>query len=279
MENELKRGQGFVIKINIKSLYKVFGPEPKQVLPLLEKGMSKEEILQATGHTPGLINISLAIESGKIFVIMGLSGSGKSTLLRCINRLVQPSFGQVLIDGVDILQFNEVQLRAFRREKTGMVFQHFALLPHRTVQENIAYGLKIQGMGKAQRNEQADTWIETVGLAGYAQAYPEQLSGGMRQRVGLARAFCTDPEILLMDEPFSALDPLIRREMQEELISLQEQFKKTVIFISHDLREALRIGDYIAILRDGRIIQVGTPEDILNNPADDYVAAFVQDSQ
>jgi glycine betaine/proline transport system ATP-binding protein len=267
-----------MIKINIKNLYKSFGPGSENVHSLLEKGMSKEEIFEETGQTLGLIDISLAVNAGKIFVVMGLSGSGKSTLLRCINRLIEPTSGEISIDGVNILEFNKVQLRKFRREKTGMVFQHFGLFPHRTVQENIAYGLKVQGVDKAQRNKQADTWIETVGLAGYAQAYPEQLSGGMQQRVGLARAFCTDPEILLMDEPFSALDPLIRREMQDELISLQERFKKTVIFISHDLREALRIGDYIAILRDGRIIQVGTPDDIVKNPADDYVAAFVQDS-
>lgn len=266
-------------KIKIENLYKVFGPKPKQVFSFLEQGMSKEEILQETGHSLGLIDISLSIEPGKIFVVMGLSGSGKSTLLRCINRLVQPSSGKILIDGIDILEFNQAQIRQFRREKIGMVFQHFGLFPHRTVQENVAYGLKVQGIAKTQRNEQARTWIETVGLAGYEAAYPGQLSGGMQQRVGLARALCTDPEILLMDEPFSALDPLIRREMQNELVNLQEKLKKTVIFISHDPREALRLGDHIAILKDGQVIQIGTPANILKNPANDYIAAFVQDER
>jgi glycine betaine/proline transport system ATP-binding protein len=264
-------------KLEIQNLYKVFGPQPKDAVKKLKKGMSKDEMREQTGHVAGLDDISLSIEPGEIFVIMGLSGSGKSTLIRCINRLIEPTAGHVLVDGVDILGLNDQSLRLWRRTKTGMVFQRFGLFPHRSVLENIAYGLEVQGTPKNERQQKAMQWTETVGLKGWHDAYPSQLSGGMQQRVGIARALCNDPEILLMDEPFSALDPLIRREMQDEMLDLQSKLHKTIIFITHDLDEALRLGDRIAILKDGRLIQVGKPEEILTQPADDYVADFTRD--
>lgn len=264
-------------KIEIENVYKIFGPEPQKVLPRAEAGEGKEQILAETGHTVGLHDITLSMEESKTFVVMGLSGSGKSTLIRHLNRLIEPTAGRILVDGVDVLSLNEQELRQLRRTKMAMVFQRFGLFPHRTVIQNAGYGLEIQGIGKRGRDEKAAEWIETVGLAGYENSYPAQLSGGMQQRVGLARALCGDPEILLMDEAFSALDPLIRSGMQDQLIELQERLNKTIVFITHDLDEALKLGDKIAILKDGRLSQVGNPEDILLNPADDYVAAFVRD--
>ena len=264
-------------QIQIEGLYKVFGAAPKSVMPKVREGLSKDEILAATGHAVGLSDINLSIHKGEIFVVMGLSGSGKSTLIRHFNRLIDPTEGRILVDGVDVMSLNTKELDHFRRQRMSMVFQHFGLMPHRTVLENVAYGLTVQGVGKTTRNAKAAQWLDTVGLAGYEKQYPSQLSGGQQQRVGLARALCTDADILLMDEAFSALDPLIRGEMQDQLIELQERLHKTIIFITHDLDEALRIGDRIAILKDGKVSQVGRPEEILLTPADDYVEAFVRD--
>ncbi|ANG63855.1 glycine betaine/L-proline ABC transporter ATP-binding protein [Marinobacterium aestuarii] len=263
--------------VRIENLFKVFGEKPESVIPMVEAGQSKDEILAATGHTLGLQNINLDINKGEIFVIMGLSGSGKSTLIRHFNRLIDPTQGHIFVDGVDVMKFSARELQDFRRHKMSMVFQRFGLLPHHSVLENVGYGLSIQGLSKDKVREKAMHWLDAVGLGGYEDQYPSQLSGGQQQRVGLARALCTDAEILLMDEAFSALDPLIRREMQDQLISLQHKLHKTIIFITHDLDEALRLGDKIAILRDGKLIQVGNPEDILLHPADDYVEAFVHD--
>lgn len=263
--------------IEIRGLYKVFGEKPQSVMNRVKQGESKDHVLAETGHTVGLKEINLEIKSGEIFVIMGLSGSGKSTLIRHFNRLIDPTEGQILVEGEDIMQLNQKELESFRRKKMSMVFQRFGLLPHRTVIDNVAYGLEIQGQPKEQRLKKAAEWIDTVGLSGYENQYPSQLSGGQQQRVGLARALSTDAEILLMDEAFSALDPLIRSEMQDQLIELQEKLHKTIVFITHDLDEALRLGDRIAILKDGELVQQGTPDDILLNPADDYVEAFVKD--
>ncbi|MGF1768350.1 glycine betaine/L-proline ABC transporter ATP-binding protein [Enterovibrio makurazakiensis] len=263
--------------IQIKGLYKIFGKTPEKVLPDVKAGKSKDDILAATGHTVGLQQIDLDIERGEIFVIMGLSGSGKSTLIRHFNRLIDPTEGQIIVEGEDVMKLDDKGLQHFRRHKMSMVFQRFGLMPHRTVLQNVAYGLQVQGISKEDRDKKATEWLETVGLAGYEQQYPSQLSGGQQQRVGLARALCTDAEILLMDEAFSALDPLIRSEMQDQLIELQEKLQKTIIFITHDLDEALRLGDRIAILRDGKLVQQGRPVDILLDPADDYVEAFVKD--
>ena len=263
--------------IKISGLYKIFGENPKSVLPLIHDGLSKDEILAQTGHTVGLKDINLEIKRGEIFVIMGLSGSGKSTLIRHFNRLIDPTEGKIDVEGVDIMQFANNELMGFRRHKMSMVFQNFGLLPHRKVIDNVAYGLEIQNIEKHKRLETAGEWLDTVGLTGYGEQYPSQLSGGQQQRVGLARALCTNAEILLMDEAFSALDPLIRSEMQDQLIELQEKLQKTIIFITHDLDEALRLGDRIAILKDGELVQQGTPDDILLNPADEYVEAFVKD--
>lgn len=263
--------------IEISGLYKVFGHKPESVMARVKAGESKEQVLAETGHTVGLKDINLKINKGEIFVIMGLSGSGKSTLIRHFNRLIDPTQGQILVEGTDVMQLNQKQLEEFRRHKMSMVFQRFGLLPHRTVVENVAYGLEVQGLDKAQRQNKAQQWLDTVGLSGYENQYPAQLSGGQQQRVGLARALCTDAEILLMDEAFSALDPLIRSEMQDQLIELQEKLHKTIVFITHDLDEALRLGDRIAILKDGLLVQQGTPDEILLHPADEYVEAFVKD--
>ncbi|WP_087020736.1 quaternary amine ABC transporter ATP-binding protein [Thaumasiovibrio subtropicus] len=263
--------------IEISGLYKVFGPQPQQVMSRVKQGESKNTILTETGHTVGLSDINLSINRGEIFVIMGLSGSGKSTMIRHFNRLIDPTEGKILVEGTDVMQLSNKALIEFRRHKMSMVFQRFGLLPHRKVLDNIAYGLEIQGIDKQARHKKALQWMETVGLAGYEDQYPAQLSGGQQQRVGLARALCTDAEILLMDEAFSALDPLIRSEMQDQLIELQETLHKTIIFITHDLDEALRLGDRIAILKDGVLVQQGTPDEILLHPADDYVEAFVKD--
>ncbi|MCZ2720882.1 glycine betaine/L-proline ABC transporter ATP-binding protein [Marinomonas sp. 15G1-11] len=263
--------------IEVSGLYQIFGNTPKKIMPLVNAGKSKDDILAETGHTVGLKDINLKIHRGEIFVIMGLSGSGKSTLIRHFNRLIDPTEGQIKVEGEDIMKFPLKELTEFRRHKMSMVFQNFGLMPHRNVIDNVSYGLSVQGTDKTERYKSATQWLETVGLAGYEEQYPAQLSGGQQQRVGLARALCTNAEILLMDEAFSALDPLIRSEMQDQLVQLQNELQKTIIFITHDLDEALRIGDRIAILKDGELIQIGSPVDILLNPADDYVEAFVKD--
>ncbi|MCT2535565.1 glycine betaine/L-proline ABC transporter ATP-binding protein [Aquibacillus koreensis] len=263
--------------ISVKDLSKVFGKNTKEALKLLEQGKSKEEILKQTGSTVGVNRSSFDVEEGEIFVIMGLSGSGKSTLVRLLNRLIEPTEGSVLVDGENLSTMNKEDLRRVRREKMSMVFQKFALFPHRSIMENAEFGLEIQGMDKEKRSKKARESLELVGLGEYIHQYPSQLSGGMQQRVGLARALANDPEVLLMDEAFSALDPLIRKDMQDELLDLQETMKKTIIFITHDLDEALRIGDRIALMKDGSIVQIGTPEEILVNPANDYVERFVED--
>lgn len=263
--------------IDIKGLYKLFGEKSAAHMDLVFQGLSKSEILDKTGHTLGLKDINLNIKRSEIFVIMGLSGSGKSTLIRHFNRLIEPSAGQIIVDGDDVMKMDKDALQDFRRKRMSMVFQHFGLLPHKTVIDNVAFGLKTQGVAKAERNDKAKQWLADVGLEGYEGLYPSQLSGGQQQRVGLARALCTDPDVLLMDEAFSALDPLIRSEMQDQLINLQEKLHKTIVFITHDLDEALRVGDRIAILKDGELIQVGEPSQILLEPIDDYVEAFVRD--
>jgi len=265
-----------ISKIEVKNVFKIFGDRAAEALQLIRNNQSKEQVLSQTGCVVGVNDLSLSIGSGEIFVIMGLSGSGKSTLVRHFNRLIDPTSGQILVDGEDILQYDMEALREFRRRKISMVFQSFGLLPHRNVLDNVAYGLKVRGESKQLCAERAQQWIEIVGLKGYEKKYPHQLSGGMRQRVGLARALAADTDIILMDEAFSALDPLIRAEMQDQLLELQKTLHKTIVFITHDLDEAVRIGNRIAILKDGRLIQVGTPHQILHNPADEYVDRFVQ---
>ena len=264
-------------KIEIKNIYKIFGTEPQSILPMVQKGANKETVLEETGHTVGLDNVSISIEEGETFVCMGLSGSGKSTLIRHINRLIDPTYGEVIVNDTNVMDLNENQLIEFRKHEMSMVFQRFGLFPHKTVIQNVAYGLEIQGKEINERNKIAMSQIESVGLQGFENQYPSQLSGGMQQRVGLARALATNPGILLMDEAFSALDPLIRSDMQQQLIELQAKLKKTIVFITHDLDESLRLGDHIGILNGGRLVQVGTPEQIIMNPADDYVEAFVKD--
>jgi len=264
-------------KIEINNIYKIFGPNPEQVLPMVEEGATKEQVMEETDHTVGLDNVSLSIKEGEIFVCMGLSGSGKSTLIRHINRLIDPTSGQVIVDGVDVLSLDDKEILEFRKKTMSMVFQRFGLFPHKTVIENVAYGLEIQEVPEDKRKEIAQGQIDSVGLQGFEHQYPAQLSGGMQQRVGLARALATDPQILLMDEAFSALDPLIRSDMQNQLVDLQSQLKKTIVFITHDLDESLKLGDHIGILNGGRLVQVGRPEDIILKPADDYVKAFVKD--
>lgn len=263
--------------ISIRNLYKIFGHDPQAFVPLVKSGMTKAELNDKHGHILGLRNINIDMPAGGIQVVMGLSGSGKSTLIRHINRLIDPTSGQLLVDGEDVVTMSQAQLRQFRRHKTAMVFQKFALLPHRTVLENTVYGLEIQGVSRTRQLDEAHRWIERVGLKGFEEKYPNQLSGGMQQRVGLARALTNDAPILLMDEAFSALDPLIRVDMQTVLLDLQKEIKKTIVFITHDLDEALRLGDRIAILRDGEIIQQGTGQDIVLNPADSYIESFVQE--
>lgn len=263
--------------IEVKDLSKVFGRNTKQALKFLDDGLSKDDILKRTGNTVGVNRASFSVNAGEIFVIMGLSGSGKSTLIRLVNRLIEPTEGKILIDGDDLSNMDKKSLRQVRREKLSMVFQNFALFPHRTILENAEYGLEIQNVPKEERQAKAEEALKMVGLDGYFHQSPGQLSGGMQQRVGLARALANDPEVLLMDEAFSALDPLIRKEMQDELIDLQASMKKTILFITHDLDEALRLGDRIALMKDGSIVQIGTPEEILVNPANDYVEKFVED--
>lgn len=264
-------------KIEIRNLYKVFGNNPAAAMKHVHAGISKQELLDQHGHVLGLRDINIKIRSKRIQVIMGLSGSGKSTLIRHINRLIEPTEGEVVVDGEDVLSMSIDDLRDFRRHKASMVFQRFGLLPHRTVAQNVAYGLSIQGINQSEAGERSQRWIDRVGLAGFEQHFPAQLSGGMQQRVGLARALATDAEILLMDEAFSALDPLIRTDMQNILLDLQEELHKTIVFITHDLDEALRIGDEISILRDGEVIQQGDPQSIIMRPTDDYISDFIKD--
>ena len=264
-------------KIEINNVYKIFGNNPKSVLSMVKDGGTKEEILEKTGHTVGLDNVTLKIEEGETFVCMGLSGSGKSTLIRHLNRLIDPTDGDILIEGTNVMSINNEQLIDFRRHKMSMVFQRFGLFPHKTVIQNVGYGLEMQGKTEEERNKISMEKIESVGLNGFENQYPNQLSGGMQQRVGLARALATNTDIMLMDEAFSALDPLIRSDMQKQLLDLQSELKKTIVFITHDLDESLRLGDHIGILNAGKLVQVGTPVEIIMNPADDYVEAFVKD--
>jgi len=265
------------VKIKVDQLIKVFGKHPEKALRMLEKGAAKDEILKKTKQGVGIANVSFDVQDGEILVVMGLSGSGKSTLVRCINRLIEPTRGRVYVDGQEITTLSPKELRMVRQQKFGMVFQNFALFPHRTVVQNTEYGLEIKGVDKSERHRKALEALELVGLNGWENSYPSQLSGGMQQRVGLARALALDPDILLMDEAFSALDPLIRRDMQDELLNLQKRVRKTIVFISHDLDEALKLGDRIILMKDGEIVQVGTAEEILTSPATDYVAKFVED--
>lgn len=266
-----------VTKIRIEGLTKIFGSRPKSVLTHVNEGISKEDLLEKHKHVLGLHDINMELHAQNIEVIMGLSGSGKSTLIRHINRLIEPTAGSIFIDGEDVLAMNARQLRRFRQSKTAMVFQKFALLPHRTIIDNVAFGLSVQRRNKNIIAEQSLHWLERVGLKGFENHYPAQLSGGMQQRVGLARALACDADILMMDEAFSALDPLIRSDMQDLLLELQSELNKTIVFITHDLDEALKIGDRIAILNGGRLVQHGTPQEIILNPADDYVERFVAD--
>lgn len=265
------------VKLKIENVSKIFGPRPKKVIPMIENGVSKEEILAKTGHTVGVYDASMEIMEGETFVIMGLSGSGKSTLIRCLNLLNRPTSGAIYVDGENVVDYNKTQLSYYRQKKIAMVFQHFGLFSHRTVLENIEYGLEVRGMSKIERQAIAQKHLETVGLKGYENQYPDELSGGMRQRVGIARALANDPDILLMDEPFSALDPLIRREMQLELLDIQNRLQKTIIFITHDVNEAFKIGDRVAVMKNGKVEQIGTPEEILDKPASNYISEFIRD--
>lgn len=263
--------------IEVKGLYKIFGPHGERYIKAVEDGMSKDELKAKHGHVLGLKDINIHMPSAKIQVIMGLSGSGKSTMIRHINRLIEPTAGEVIFQGQDVCNMSKSELQQFRRHKTAMVFQKFALLPHRTVVDNTLFGIELQGVGRKECQERARHWLERVGLQGFEDSYPNQLSGGMQQRVGLARALTNDADILLMDEAFSALDPLIRMDMQTILLELQKELHKTIVFITHDLDEALRLGDQIAILRDGAVIQQGTGQDIVLNPADAYISDFVKE--
>lgn len=263
--------------IEIRNLWKIFGPRGADMIPRVEEGMGKDELNQRFGHVLGLRDVSISIPPGKIQVVMGLSGSGKSTLIRHINRLIEPTAGEILFNGEDVTRMTAQQLQDFRRHETAMVFQKFALLPHRTVMENTVYGLRIQGVSRREAEERGAKWLARVGLEGFEGRYPAELSGGMQQRVGLARALTNDAGVILMDEAFSALDPLIRMDMQAVLLELQAELQKTIVFITHDLDEALRLGDRIAILRDGEVIQQGTGEEIVLRPADDYISSFVRE--
>ena len=264
--------------IRLNEVYKIFGPQPRgRAFELARSGVDKNEIQRLSGHVVGLTDVNFSVHRGEIFVVMGLSGSGKSTAIRTVNKLHDVTYGEVLVDGVDVQKLSGTDLQAFRREKMGMVFQHFALFPHRSVLDNVGYGLKVQRVGRAARGEAAMRALALVGLSAFAEHRPAQLSGGMQQRVGLARALASDPDILLMDEAFSALDPLIRRQMQDEMMEIQDEVHKTILFITHDLNEALRIGDRVCIMKDGAVVQIGTPEEILTEPATGYVAEFVQD--
>jgi len=272
METEIKNP-----KIKVENLTKVFGKNPKETLKLLELGMNKSEIQKKTGTTVGIDNASFEIKEGEVFVIMGLSGSGKSTLIRCLNLLNKPTAGNIYVDGENIVQYDKKQLKEFRQNKIAMVFQHFGLFNHRSVVQNVEFGLEVKKVPKLDRYKTAMDTLKAVGLEGWEDSKIGQLSGGMKQRVGLARALANDPEILLMDEPFSALDPLIRREMHEELLDIQSEVKKTIVFITHDVNEAFKLGDRVAVMKDGRVVQIGYPEDILNNPSNAYIEDFVRD--
>ena len=261
-------------KLVVQNLFKVFGDEPQRAIDLYNQGLGKDEVFESTGQTIGVCDANFAVQKGEIFVVMGLSGSGKSTLVRLLNRLIEPTAGKILVDGQDIAKMSDRELLELRRRQISMVFQSFALMPHLTVVQNAAFGLELAGIDPAERETRAREALEQVGLSAWSESYPGELSGGMQQRVGLARALANDPSILLMDEAFSALDPLIRSEMQDELLRLQDENQRTVIFISHDLDEAFRIGDRIAIMEGGRVVQVGPPDEILKNPADDYVKSF-----
>jgi len=264
--------------VTLDHVYKIFGPQPRgRALTLSKEGVGKNDVQAATDHVVGMTDVTFSVKRGETFVIMGLSGSGKSTAIRTVNKLHDITDGSVIVDGTDVQALTGRALQEFRRDKMGMVFQHFALFPHRSVIENAGYGLKVQGVERAQRDAAAMEALELVGLGAFARSYPAQLSGGMQQRVGLARALASDPDILLMDEAFSALDPLIRRQMQDEMLAIQEQLQKTILFITHDLNEALRVGDRVCIMKDGAVVQIGTPEEILTQPATGYVAEFVQD--
>lgn len=263
--------------IEVRNLTKIFGPRPLKTLSHLQRGCSVKEIREKTGYIVALQNISFSVQKGEIFVLMGLSGCGKSTLLRCLNRLIEPTTGEVFLDGDDIVSASADQMKSIRRKRMSMVFQSFALLPHRNILENIAFGLEIQGMPYEERVQEAKKSLDLVGLSGYEYSYPDQLSGGMQQRVGLARALASSPDILLMDEAFSALDPIIRRDMQNELLDIQDRLEKTIIFVSHDLDEALKLGSRIALMKAGEIIQIGTPEEILTKPKNEFVERFVED--
>jgi glycine betaine/proline transport system ATP-binding protein len=263
--------------ISCQNVWKVFGPDPLSVVNSEDNGLDKQQILEQTGHVVAVKNVSFDIQPNEIFVVMGLSGSGKSTLVRCINRIIEPTSGSIFIDGADVSQMNTEELRELRRHKLSMVFQNFGLLPHRSVEENVSFGLEIRGEHGKERSDKVAHALELVGLTGWEKSLIHELSGGMQQRVGLARALASDPEILLMDEPFSALDPLIRRQMQDEFINLRDTVSKTVVFITHDLAEALKLGHRIAIMKDGVVVQLGTPMEIVTNPADDYVKEFVRD--
>ncbi|MGM8365809.1 quaternary amine ABC transporter ATP-binding protein [Virgibacillus sp. W0181] len=264
-------------QIRLEHVSKIFGSRPKSIVPMIERGMSKDEILAKTGHTVGVYDASLEINKGEVFVIMGLSGSGKSTLIRCFNLLNKPTSGAIYLDDENIIMHNKGRLKKIRQERIAMVFQHFGLFNHRTILGNVEYGLEIRNISKEERKQIALKNIEIVGLKGYEDKYPEELSGGMQQRVGLARALANDPDILLMDEPFSALDPLIRREMQLELLDIQDRLQKTIIFITHDVNEAFKLGDRVAVMKDGRVIQVGTPEEIIEAPENEYISEFIKD--
>ena len=264
-------------KIVCNSVWKIFGAYPDQTLKELDRSLSRAEVQSQTGHVIAVKDVSFEVNTGETFVVMGLSGSGKSTLVRCISRLIEPTAGSLVIDGEDIMSYDAAQLTELRRFRMSMVFQHFGLFPHRKVIDNISFGLEIRGMDKKARRERSLEVLEKVGLDGWAEHFPRELSGGMQQRVGLARAMAVDPEILIFDEPFSALDPLIRREMQDELISIQAEVQKTMIFITHDFLEAIKMGDRIAIMKDGVVVQIGTPEEIVTNPVDDYVREFTED--
>jgi glycine betaine/proline transport system ATP-binding protein len=263
--------------IEVRNVWKVFGPEPGAAMSRFEAGASRSDVRAATGSTVAVGNVSFSVAPGGTFVVMGLSGSGKSTLVRCLSRLIEPTAGEVLVDGHDLLAMNDTELREVRRNTMAMVFQHFGLFPHRRVIDNVAYGLEVQKQPKAERRAHAATVLAKVGLSEFAMNFPHELSGGMQQRVGLARALALDPQILLFDEPFSALDPLIRRDMQDELIRLQREERRTIVFITHDFAEAIRLGDRIAIMKDGVIDQIGTAEDLILNPATDYVREFTTD--
>jgi glycine betaine/proline transport system ATP-binding protein len=265
------------LAIRMRGVTKIFGEKPEIALDLLRSGKSKTEVQAETGNVVGLDDVSLDISRSQIFVVMGLSGSGKSTLIRHVNRLIEPTAGEILVEGTDVLKMSLPELRSFRRQTVAMVFQKFGLLPHRSVIDNVAYGLEVRGIGRAERLEKAQKWIDVVGLSGYEQSQPRQLSGGQQQRVGLARALAMDTDIILMDEAFSALDPLIRSGMQDQLIELQKSLGKTILFITHDFDEALKIGDRIAVLKDGAVQQEGKPEEIVLRPANEHIEEFVRD--